>query len=408
MTDVVERFLRYVKIDTQSDPDSTTYPSTAKQLDLAKVLVEELEAMGMEEVKLDEWGYVTATLPATTDQPRPVVGLLAHMDTSFSASGKDVKPRIVEQYDGKDILLNPELDIVLSPYDFADLLNYVGDDLIVTDGTTLLGADDKAGVAEIMSAMAWLIANPQVKHGKVRVAFTPDEEIGSGVDHFDVSAFGADFAYTLDGGPVGELEYENFNAASAKVTIHGRSVHPGASKGKMKNAAMIAMEYQALLPAFDRPEFTENYEGFIHLVNIRGDAEEASLGYIIRDHDHDKFEHFKVVMGDAADFLNKRYGAGTVDLVIKDSYYNMKEMIEPHPEILEYAKEAYRAIGVEPRFVPVRGGTDGSRLSYMGLPTPNLFSGGHNYHGRFEYIPIKGLEKGVEMVVKLVEVIGAR
>ena len=406
MTDVIDRFLRYVKIDTQSDEDSTTYPSTAKQLDLARLLVEELIAMGMQEAQLDSWGYVTATLPANVSDTRPVVGLLAHMDTSFSASGKDVKPRIVENYDGQDILLNAEQGVVLSPVDFPELVAYQGQDLIVTDGTTLLGADDKAGVAEIMSAMAWLIAHPEVKHGKIRVAFTPDEEVGAGVDHFDVPAFGADFAYTLDGGPIGELEYENFNAASAKVTVHGRSVHPGSAKGKMKNAATIAMEYHALLPAFDRPEFTEHYEGFFHLVRMRGHAEEAVLNYIVRDHNHDSFEHRKVVMADAGDFLNKRYGAGTLEVVIKDNYYNMRKMIEPHPEIIEYAKAAYQAVGVEPRIVPVRGGTDGARLSYMGLPTPNLFTGGHNYHGRFEYIPVKSIEKAVEMVVKLVELIG--
>lgn len=405
MTDVIERFLRYVKIDTQSDENSTTYPSTAKQLDLAKILVEDLTALGMQEVVLDSWGYVTATLPANTNETRPVVGLLAHMDTSFSASGKDVKPRIVEVYDGKEILLNPELGILLSPVDFPEILAYQGKDLIVTDGTTLLGADDKAGVAAIISAMAWLIAHPEIIHGKIRVGFTPDEEVGSGVDHFDVPAFGADFAYTLDGGPVAELEYENFNAASATVTLHGRSVHPGSAKGKMKNAATIAMEYHDLLPAFDRPEFTDHYEGFFHLVGMQGHAEEASLRYIIRDHSRETFEHRKTVMADIADFLNKRYGVGTIDVSIRDSYYNMREMVEPHPEIIEYAKAAYQAVGIEPRVVPIRGGTDGARLSYMGLPTPNLFTGGHNYHGRFEFIPVQSIEKAVEMIVKLMELI---
>lgn len=406
MSDVIDRFLRYVKIDTQSVEDSATFPSTAKQLDLARLLVKELEAMGMQEVKLDSWGYVTATLPANISETRPVVGLLAHMDTSFSASGKDVKPRIVKAYDGQDILLNAEKSVVLSPAVFPELLTYQSEDLIVTDGTTLLGADDKAGVAEILSAMAWLIAHPEVKHGKIKVGFTPDEEVGGGVDHFDVPAFGADFAYTLDGGPIGELEFDNFNAASALITVHGRSVHPGSAKGTMKNAATIAMEFHALLPAFDRPEFTENYEGFFHLVGMQGHAEEATLRYIIRDHNRESFEHRKVIMTDIADFLNKRYGAGTLEVMIKDSYYNMRKMIEPHPEILEYAKAAYLAVGVEPRFVPVRGGTDGSRLSYMGLPTPNLFNGGHNYHGRFEYIPVKSMEKAVEMIVKLAELIG--
>lgn len=406
MTDVIDRFFRYVKIDTQSAEDSTTYPSTAKQLDLAKVLVEELTELGMQDVKQDEWGYVTATLPANTEEPRPVVGLLAHMDTSFSASGKDVKPRIVENYDGGDILLNAEQNIVLSPTDFPELLAYQGEDLIVTDGTTLLGADDKAGIAEIMSAMAWLIAHPEIKHGKIRVGFTPDEEVGAGVDHFDVPAFGADFAYTLDGGPMGELEYENFNAASALVTIYGRSMHPGKAKGTMKNAATIGMEFHGLLPAFDRPEFTEKYEGFFHLVGMQGHAEEATLRYIIRDHDDEKFEHRKVIMNDAAEFLNKRYGAGTLEVTITDSYYNMRKMVEPHPEIIDYARAAYQAVGIEPRVIPIRGGTDGSRLSYMGLPTPNLFTGGHNYHGRFEYISVNSLEKAVEMLVKLVQLVG--
>ncbi|MGB4594739.1 MAG: peptidase T [Anaerolineaceae bacterium] len=406
MTDVIDRFLRYVKIDTQSEENSTTYPSTTKQLDLARVLVEELTALGMQEVKIDSWGYVTATLPANTSEPRPVVGLLAHMDTSFSASGKDVKPRIVENYDGGDILLNATHKVVLSPTDFPELRAYQGEDLIVTDGTTLLGADDKAGIAEIMSAMAWLIAHPEVKHGKVRVGFTPDEEVGAGVDHFDVPAFGADFAYTLDGGPIGELQFENFNAASAAINVHGRSVHPGTAKGTMKNAATIAMEFHALLPTFDRPEFTEKYEGFFHLVGIQGHAEEATLRYIIRDHDHGKFEQRKIVMEDAAEFLNKRYGVGTVEVAIIDSYYNMLKMVEPHPEIIEFAKAAYQAVGIEPRVIPIRGGTDGARLSYMGLPTPNMFTGGHNAHGRFEYIPVKSLEKAVEMIVKLVELIG--
>lgn len=405
MSDVVNRFLRYVKIDTQSDENSTTYPSSAKQLDLARELVAELSALGMQEVKLDSWGYVTATLPDNSGKKLPVVGLLAHMDTSFSASGKDVKPRMVRNYDGKDVCLNEALGISLSPVDFPEMAAYQGEDLIVTDGTTLLGADDKAGIAEIISAMAWLMEHPEIKHGKVRVGFTPDEEVGAGVDHFDVSAFGADFAYTLDGGPIGEIEYENFNAASATVEVRGRSMHPGSAKGTMKNAATIAMEYHALLPVFDRPEFTENYEGFFHLVGMQGHAEEAKLQYIIRDHDSGMFERRKTIMADAAEFINRRYGNGTVELAIKDSYYNMRKMVEPHPEIIEYAKAAYRAVGVEPREVPIRGGTDGARLSYMGLPTPNLFTGGHNYHGRFEYITVRGLETATEMIVKLVELI---
>jgi tripeptide aminopeptidase len=406
MSDVIERFLRYVKYETTSDPESSSFPSTASQLELLKVLVDELKAIGIEDVKMDEWGYVTATLPANNAREAPIFGLLAHVDTSSAASGKDVKARIVETYPGGDILLNPEKGILLSPADFPDLEAYVGQDLIVTDGTTLLGGDDKAGVAGIISALKYLVEHPEIKHGKVRIAFTPDEEVGRGTDHFDVSAFGAQFAYTVDGGPVGELEYETFNAASAKVTIHGRSVHPGTAKNQMKNASLIAMEYNALLPVEQRPEYTEGYEGFYHLTGMQGHCEEASLGYIIRDHDKTKFEAKKCEMQQAADFVNARYGKGSIELEIRDSYYNMKDMILPHPQILEYARQAYRAIGLEPVEVPVRGGTDGSRLSFMGLPTPNLFSGGHNFHGRFEYIPVKSLEKVSQMLVKLVETIG--
>ncbi len=406
MTDVIERFLRYVSYETTSDPESKSFPSTATQLELLKVLAEELKAIGLEDVKMDEWGYVTATLPANTTRVVPVFGLLAHVDTSSAASGKDVKARILENYPGGDILLNPEKIIVLSPVDFPEVKAYVGQDLIITDGTTLLGADDKAGVAGIVSAMKYLMQHPEIEHGTVRAGFTPDEEIGSGVDHFDVAAFGAQFAYTVDGGPIGELEYENFNAASAKVTVHGRSVHPGTAKNQMKNASLMGMEFNALLPVEQRPEFTEGYEGFFHLTGMQGHCEEAHLSYIIRDHDKAKFEAKKVEMQQAVDFMNARYGKGSFELELRDSYYNMKEMILPHPQILEFARQAYRALGLEPVEVPVRGGTDGSRLSYMGLPTPNLFSGGHNFHGRFEYIPVQSLEKVSEMLVKLIEVIG--
>lgn len=406
MTDVIERFLRYVGYETTSDPASSTYPSTATQLELLKLLAEELRAIGLEEVKMDEWGYVTATMPANTGRNLPVFGLLAHVDTSSAASGKDIKARIVKAYAGGDIVLNADNGTLLSPVDFPSLDAYIGQDLIVTDGTTLLGADDKAGVAAIVSAMKYLVEHPEIEHGKVRVGFTPDEEVGSGVEHFDVAGFGAKFAYTVDGGPVGELEYETFNAASAKVGIHGRSVHPGTAKNQMKNAALMAMEFNALLPVEQRPEYTEGYEGFYHLTGMQGHCEEAQLSYIIRDHDKAKFEAKKVEMQRAVDFMNARYGAGAFALELRDSYYNMKEMILPHPEILEYARQAYRALGLEPVELPVRGGTDGSRLSYMGLPTPNLFTGGHNYHGRFEYIPVQSLEKAAEMVVKLVEVVG--
>lgn len=366
MSDALKRFLNYVQIDTQSSRESDTYPSTSKQLNLARVLVAELEKIGLEDVRLDEWGYVTATLPANMDTPCPVVGFLAHMDTSPDASGEGVRPRVVEGYDGGDILLNAEKNIYLSPREFPELSKRVGEDLVVTDGTTLLGADDKAGV-----------------------------------DHFDVPAFGADFAFTVDGGELGELEYENFNAAGAEVIIHGRSVHPGSAKGKLLNAALIGMEYQGLLPVFQRPENTEGREGFIHLFEMRGAAENARLEYIIRDHAMDKFEAMKQEMLAAADFLNRRYGAGTVEVTIRDQYFNMREMIEPHPQILDVARRAYRELGIEPKEVPVRGGTDGSRLSYMGLPTPNLFTGGGNYHGRFEYLSVNGLEKSHDVIVRI-------
>ncbi|MEA4811524.1 MAG: peptidase T [Anaerolineaceae bacterium] len=405
MSELVDRFLRYVKVDTQSDPSKKTYPSTAKQLDFLKALAEELKSIGMQEVLVDQWGYVTATLPANTTKEIPVIGLLAHVDTSSAASGANIKPNIVLNYDGGDILLNKEKEIVLSPTDFPELGAYKGQDLIVTDGTTLLGADDKAGVAAIVTAMQHFIQNPTLEHGKVRVAFTPDEEVGAGVDHFDVPTFGAHFAYTVDGGALGGLEYENFNAASARVLVHGRSVHPGSAKNQMKNAALIAMEFNALLPIEQRPEFTEGYEGFFHLVGMQGHCEEASLEYIIRDHDKEKFNAKKEVMQRAADFIRARYGEKTVELTIQDSYYNMKEMILPHPEILDYARKAYQALGIEPCEQPVRGGTDGCRLSFMELPTPNLFTGGHNFHGRFEYIPIQSLEKSKEVLIKLIELI---
>lgn len=401
MSDALKRFLNYVQIDTQSSRESDTYPSTSKQLNLARVLVAELEEIGLEDVRLDEWGYVTATLPANMDTPCPVVGFLAHMDTSPDASGEGVRPRVVEGYDGGDILLNAEKNIYLSPKEFPELSKRVGEDLVVTDGTTLLGADDKAGVAAVMSAMRTLKEHPEILHGRIRVAFTPDEEVGAGVDHFDVPAFGADFAFTVDGGELGELEYENFNAAGAEVIIHGRSVHPGSAKGKLLNAALIGMEYQGLLPVFQRPENTEGREGFIHLFEMRGAAENARLEYIIRDHAMDKFEAMKQEMLAAADFLNRRYGAGTVEVTIRDQYFNMREMIEPHPQILDVARRAYRELGIEPKEVPVRGGTDGSRLSYMGLPTPNLFTGGGNYHGRFEYLSVNGLEKSHDVIVRI-------
>ena len=406
MFDSLERFLRYVRIDTQSAMDAKVYPSTAKQLDLARLLVEELTDLGMDEVKLDEYGYVTATLPANIETSAPVVGFLAHMDTSPSASGADVKPRLIENYDGQDILLNAEKNILLSPRDFPQLLEYKGERLVVTDGTTLLGADDKAGIAAIIGAMAYLIAHPEIPHGKLRVGFTPDEEVGEGVKFFDVPAFGADFAYTVDGGKAGEFSYENFNAAGAKIMIHGRSVHPGTSKGKLKSAIQVAIDFHNLLPVFDRAEHTEKREGFIHLTEMAGEAEIAHLTYIIREHDEDKFERLKQEVRQAADFINQRYGEGTLELEIREQYFNMRKMIETRPEIIEIARKAYRAVGLEPVEEAVRGGTDGSRLSYMGLPTPNIFTGGHNGHGRFEYLSVDALEKATEVVVIISKLVG--
>ena len=401
MTDVLERFLRYVKIDTQSAYQSQTYPSTLKQLDLAHLLVEELRELGMQEVKLDEFGYVTATLPSNVSQTTPTIGFIAHMDTSPAASGKDVKPRLVENYDGGDITLLEERSIKLSPSEFPDLLNHVGQTLVVTDGTTLLGADDKAGIAAIMSAMATLITHPEIPHGKIRVGFTPDEEVGAGVDHFDVPGFGAHFAFTVDGGTAGEFAYENFNAAGATVAIHGKSVHPGDAKRKLINALQVAIDFHNLLPVFDRPEHTEKREGFIHLVSLNGEADQASMEYIIRDHDRQSFEDKKTILRQSAEFINQRYGGGTVELDLRDQYYNMYEKVVSHPQILDLARNAYRAVGVEPVDVPVRGGTDGSRLSFMGLPTPNLFTGGYNYHGRFEYLSVEELKLATQVLVEI-------
>lgn len=399
MFDSLERFLRYVRIDTQSAADAEIYPSTAKQLDLARLLVEELTEIGMENVKLDEWGYVTAALPANIETSAPVIGFLAHMDTSPAASGENVKPRVIENYDGQDILLNAEKNIVLSPRDFPSLLAQQGNRLVVTDGTTLLGADDKAGIAAIVSAMAYLIAHPEVPHGELRVGFTPDEEVGEGVKHFDVPAFGAEFAYTVDGGKAGEFSYETFNAAAAKIVINGRSVHPGSAKGRLKSAVQVAIDFHNLLPVFDRAEHTQGREGFIHLIDMAGEAESAHMNYIIRDHDEAAFARRKQEVSQAADFINQRYGEGTLELTLHDQYYNMRRMIETRPEIIEIARKAYRSVGYEPVEEAVRGGTDGSRLSFMGLPTPNIFTGGYNGHGRFEYLSVEELEKATEVVV---------
>ncbi len=403
MSKVIEKFLNYVKIDTQSDENSTACPTTAKQHNLAKLLVKELEAMGADEITYDkEHCYVYATVPATKGcENRPVLGFIAHMDTAPAVTGENVKPRIIENYDGKDIVLNEEKNIVMKVSDFPELVEYTGKRLIVTDGTTLLGADDKAGVAEIMTMAEQLLLSRDIPHGKIRIGFTPDEEVGAGADHFDVKLFGADYAYTVDGGKLGELEYENFNAAGAKVTFHGRSVHPGDAKNKMVNALLLAMEFQNMLPVFENPMYTEKYEGFYHLDLLSGSVEKAQAEYIIRDHDKDKFEQKKETFLRIGAYLNEKYGKDTVQIDMKDSYYNMREIIEQHMQLIENAKAAMEETGVNPIVVPIRGGTDGARLSYMGLPCPNLCTGGHNFHGRFEYICADSMEKIVEILLKL-------
>lgn len=403
MSKVIEKFLNYVKIDTQSDENSTVCPTTAKQHDLAKLLVKELEEMGAEDITYDtEHCYVYASIPASEGcDGRPVLGFIAHMDTAPAVTGENVKPRIIENYDGKDIVLNDEKNIVMKVSDFPELVEYTGKRLIVTDGTTLLGADDKAGIAEIMTMAEQLLSHKEIPHGKIRIGFTPDEEVGAGADHFDVKLFGADYAYTVDGGKLGELEYENFNAAGAKVTFHGRSVHPGDAKNKMVNALLLAMEFQNMLPVFENPMYTEKYEGFYHLDLLSGSVEKAQAEYIIRDHDKDKFEQKKETFLKIGDYLNEKYGKDTVLIEMKDSYYNMREIIEQHMQLIENAKAAMEETGVNPIVVPIRGGTDGARLSYMGLPCPNLCTGGHNFHGRFEYICADSMEKIVEILLKL-------
>ena len=394
-----ERFLKYVAIDTQSDENSETFPSSAKEWDLLNLLVEEMKALGLEDVSIDKYGYAMGTIPATKGkESAPVIGFLAHVDTSPDMSGANVRPRIIEEYDGGDIVLNPSLTMKVA--EFPELSRFVGHTLIHTDGTTLLGADDKAGVAEIMTAAEYLMAHPEVEHGKIRIGFTPDEEIGRGVDFFDVKAFGADFAYTMDGGYEGELEYENFNAASAKIAIQGRNVHPGYAKNKMINAIDVACELNSMVPATERPQFTEGYEGFYHCVGLSGTVEEATISYIIRDHDFDKFEAKKVWMWDIVGMLNKKYG-GALTLTMKDQYYNMRKMVEPHPQVIELAKEAMTEADVTPIVRPIRGGTDGARLSFMGLPCPNIFAGGMNFHGKFEYCSLNSMEKAVKVIINL-------
>ena len=397
MLSVAERFLRYVSFDTQSDESSETCPSTAKQKLLGAALVEEMKEMGIADAFMDEDGYVYGTVPG--DPTLPTIGLIAHMDTSPDASGADIKAKTVE-YTGGDVCLNEEKGIFLKPSDYPSLKNHVGKHLIVTDGTTLLGADDKAGVAEIMTAAEILLGSDK-KHATLKIGFTPDEEIGRGADKFDIAGFGADYAYTADGGPVGEIEYENFNAASAKAVFHGRNIHPGSAKDKMINSMLIAMEFNGLLPVNQRPEYTEGYEGFFHLLGMEGEVEQTRLVYIIRDHDMEKFQQKKAVMTAAADFINCKYGEGTMELQLKDSYFNMKQHIEPVMYVVDRAKAAMERAGMNPVEVPIRGGTDGARLSYEGLPCPNLCTGGENYHGRFEYIPVEDMEKCVKMLVEI-------
>lgn len=405
MNKTIENFLRYVKVDTQSCEESGTTPSTMKQHDLAKMLVTELKEMGALEINYDkEHCYVYASIPASEGYEKaPVLGFIAHMDTSPAVTDTNVKPRVVEHYDGQDITLNQAENVIMRVEDFPELLKLEGKDLIVTDGTTLLGADDKAGIAEIMAMAEYLLAHPEIKHGKLRIGFTPDEEVGSGADYFDVELFGADFAYTVDGGPLGELEYENFNAAGARLHVYGRSVHPGSAKGKMKNAILIAQEFQSMLPVFQNPMYTEKYEGFFHLDSIQGNVEEVTADYIIRDHDMDLFEEKKQVFLRTAEFLNQKYGIGTVVVEMADSYYNMRKVLEPHMHLIENASKAMQELGIEPIISPIRGGTDGARLSFMGLPCPNLCTGGDNYHGKYEYACVQSMEKVTELLIKLAE-----
>jgi tripeptide aminopeptidase len=407
---VVNRFLNYVSFDTQSSETTDTTPSTAKQMKLAQALKAECEAMGLIEITLDEHAYLMATLPASPSlvekgqgEEVPTIGFIAHLDTSPDMSGENVKPRIVKNYDGKDIVLNEGEKIVLSPGMFPELLKYIGEDLIVTDGTTLLGADDKAGIAEIMTAVQYLIDHPEIKHGKIRIAFNPDEEIGLGASKFDVALFGCDWAYTMDGGEIGELEYENFNAAAAKVTVKGLNVHPGYAKNKMRNASLIAMQFAEMLPATERPEHTEGYEGFFHLTGMTGTVEDAILSYIVRDHDRNKFELRLKQLQDVADYLNKIYPEGTIVLEIKQQYRNMREVVEPQKHIVELAEKAMSEADITPVVRPIRGGTDGAQLSFKGLPCPNIFAGGLNFHGRYEFLPVNSMVKAVEVIVKIVE-----
>ena len=402
---LVERFLKYVSFDTQSSEETRLTPSTPGQMVFAKYLKSELESLGLEEITLDEYGYLFATLPANTEKEVPTIGFIAHMDTSPDMSGKDITPRIVENYNGSDIVLNAEDRVILSPAQFSELLTHKGEDLIVTNGKTLLGADDKAGIAEIVSAVAYLKEHPEIKHGKIRIGFNPDEEIGEGAHKFDVEKFGCEWAYTMDGGEVGELEYENFNAAAAKIVFKGRNVHPGYAKHKMINSIRIANQFISMLPRHETPEHTEGYEGFYHLVGIQGDVEQTTLSYIIRDHDRSRFESRKREMAHLVRKINAEFGEDTAVLELRDQYYNMREKIEPVMYIIDTAFAAMEAVGVKPNVKPIRGGTDGAQLSFKGLPCPNIFAGGLNFHGRFEFVPIQNMEKAMKVIIKIAELV---
>lgn len=406
MTTLVDRFLKYVEFTTTSDENTNLTPSTPGQLALAHYLVKELKSIGLKDAEVDKNGYVMATLPANIDKEIPTIGFIAHLDTSPDMSGKNVKPKIIKNYNGKDIMLNEEKLIVLETEKFPEILQYIGQDIIVTDGTTLLGADDKAGIAEIISAMEYLVDHPEIKHGKIRIAFTPDEEIGKGVDYFNIKKFNAQWAYTIDGGEIGELQYENFNAASARLTFNGLNVHPGYARHKMKNSIRIAQQYMSMLPRHETPEHTEGYEGFYHITNIEGTVEKTTLNCLIRDHDRDKFERRKKELQHLVNKINAEFGENTAIIELKDQYYNMREKIEPIMYIIDIASQAMKKVGVTPKISPIRGGTDGARLSYMELPCPNIFAGGHNFHGRFEYIPIPSMEKAMMVIVKIAELVG--
>lgn len=401
MENILDRFLRYVAVDTQADPESDSQPSASKELNLLKMLRDELDAMGVK-AAIDEWGYVMGHIPSNCDKDVPAVGFIAHADTAPDAPGDNVKPQIIENYDGGEIPLNGVPGLSLKPSEFPELLNYKGQTLITTDGTTLLGADDKAGIAEIMNAVQYIMEHPEFKHGDIMIGFTPDEEIGRGVVKFDVKKFGADYAYTMDGGQIGELEYENFNAAGATIRIQGRNVHPGTAKGKMKNAILIGMELNSLLPVEQRPEYTEGYEGFFHLISFKGEVETATFSYIIRDHDFDLYEQKKAFMQKCVDFINEKYGEDTAMLEMKHQYYNMRKQVEPHYHIVEKAMKAIEMAGITPKVQPIRGGTDGANLSFMGLPCPNIFAGGHNFHGKMEYIPLESMEKASEVILNII------